>query len=102
MNVSLFLAKAVAEDKTSITCDNMMGTFNFMSPEVIESKTNDSGKARKSVVKKGKGTVAKKQMASDSLIISIRRLDDNKASTSGATERIVTFGNSKDEDQRCK
>ncbi|KAK3084855.1 hypothetical protein FSP39_020242 [Pinctada imbricata] len=36
-----------------------------------ESKTNESGKARKSVVKKGKSTVAKKQMASDSLIISI-------------------------------
>ena len=39
----LFLAKAMAEDKTHITINNMMGTFNFMSPEVIESYQSDSG-----------------------------------------------------------
>ena len=33
----------MAEDKTHITINNMMGTFNFMSPEVIESSQNDSG-----------------------------------------------------------
>ena len=33
----------MADDKTHITISNLMGTFNFMSPEVINHSQNDSG-----------------------------------------------------------
>ena len=63
--------------------------------EETAGTSEGSGKGKKSVMKKSKDGKFKKAMTPDSLIISIRRLDDSKpgSSTMGATERIVTFGN---------
>lgn len=37
------IASTVADDKTHVTKDNLMGTFNFMSPEAIRDLSKDTG-----------------------------------------------------------
>ena len=37
------ISKTIQADKTSITCDQVVGTFNYMSPEAIVDLNSGSG-----------------------------------------------------------